>query len=78
MNNSILLDQEYKQRVKTAINHIKTYNSDANPQTLWELIKGEIRSKTIKYTSFKHKEEKEQINKLNVEISRLKLSFEIK
>ena len=35
---------------------ITTINKDANPNTLWELIKGSIRNETIKYGSMKKKE----------------------
>ena len=53
MNNSIILDKEYQEKIKQSIQEIADINKDANPNTLWELIKGNIRNETIKYTSMK-------------------------
>ena len=35
LNNSLLLDEEYKVKIKRGINEITTINKDANPNTLW-------------------------------------------
>ena len=55
INNSILLETEYQEKVKEAIRDISNINKDANANTLWELIKGTIRNTSIKYSSEKSK-----------------------
>ena len=56
LNNSSLLDNQYQESIRKSITEITTINKDANPNTLWELIKGSIRNETIKYGSMKKKE----------------------
>ena len=56
LNNSLILDNEYQQTIKESIKEIATINKDANPNTLWEIIKGTVRNETIKYASLKKKE----------------------
>jgi len=56
INNSILLDTQYQTQIKQEILNTVQNNKDANPNTLWEVIKGNIRNTTIRYTSFKQKE----------------------
>ena len=56
INNSILHEEEYIQRIRNAIKQIATINKDANPITLWEIIKGTIRNIYIKYSSEKKKQ----------------------
>ena len=56
LNNSLILDNEYQQTIKESIKEIATMNKDANPNTLWEIIKGTVRNETIKYASLKKKE----------------------
>ena len=58
-------------KIKTAITETTTINKDANPNTLWELIKGTIRNETIKYTSKKAKLEKENEIRLISEINEI-------
>ena len=55
LNNSILLDTQYQTQIKQEIINSVQDNKDANPNTLWEIIKGNIRNTTIRYTSFKKK-----------------------
>ena len=55
INNSILLDAQYQTQIKQEILNTVQNNKDANPNTLWEVIKGKIRNTTIRYTSFKQK-----------------------
>ena len=55
LNNSIILDEDYQEKIKQSIQEIADINKDANPNTLWEIIKGNIRNETIKYTSMKKK-----------------------
>ena len=53
LNNSLLLDDDYKVKVRRSISEIAAINVEANPSTLWEVIKGTVRNETIKYASFK-------------------------
>ena len=71
LNNSLLLDEEYKEKIKHSINEITTINKDANPNTLWELIKGTIRNETIKYATFKKKQNSENETRLINELQTL-------
>ena len=71
LNNSLLLDEEYKVKIKRGINEITTINKDANPNTLWELIKGTIRNETIKYATFKKKQNSENETRLINELQTL-------
>ena len=55
MNNSLLLNPDYQEIIRESINETTTTNADANPNILWELIKGTIRNETIKYAAKKKK-----------------------
>ena len=68
INNSILLQIEYQNIIRNSINDIVNINNECNPNTLWELIKGSIRNETIKYTSFKKKQDAEKEITLKSEI----------
>ena len=68
MNNSVLLENEYKNEIKQNIEYIVELNKESNPNTLWELIKGSIRNVTIKYTCAKKKKENEKEKQLQNEI----------
>ena len=71
LNSSILLENDYQTNIKNTVIETVEMNKDANPNTLWELIKGSIRNETIKYTSFKKKKENEEEKKLQKEIDDL-------
>ena len=43
--------------IKNSLKETVDINKDANPVTLWEVIKGNIRNETIKYASAKKKRE---------------------
>ena len=49
INNSLLLQSEYQKQIKNTISETATNNVDANPNVLWEVIKGSIRNTTIQY-----------------------------
>ena len=55
LNNSVILEPAYQNKIKQSIQEISEINKNANPNTLWQIIKGAIRNETIKYTSFKKK-----------------------
>ena len=53
LNNSLLLDNEYQEQIKKNIEKKEkvAFNTEANPNTLWELIKGTVRNETIKFAT---------------------------
>ena len=60
-NNTLLQDECYLQLIKDCYPHIlQKYANVDNKQLLWELIKMEIRSETIRYSKGKSKELKKQ------------------
>ena len=65
LNNSVLLDTEYQKKIKSSIAEITEINKKANPNTLWELIKGSVRNETIKFTTHKKKINQQQEHELN-------------
>ena len=71
LNNSFLLDKEYQEIIKNSITEITLINEDANPNTLWELVKGTIRNESIKYGSKKKKETDKLEKQLTKEIENL-------
>ena len=71
LNNSFILDNEYQEGIRKIITETTTFNENANPNTLWELIKGSIRNETIKYGTKKKKENNNQEIKLKQDIENL-------
>ncbi len=51
LNNSILLQPEYKQKVQDSIRETVENNAGCNPNTMWELIKGSVRNEAIRCSS---------------------------
>ena len=64
INNSLLLQNNYKEKIRNTIRETAEINSTANPNILWEVIKGAIRNTTIQYATKNKKENKNQENKL--------------
>lgn len=56
LNNSFILQPEYQEVIRKAINDTVELNIQANPNTLWEIIKGTIRNESIKYAAYQKKE----------------------
>ena len=54
LNNSLLLDTSYQTIIKRSISETALINIDSNPNTLWEIIKGNIRNETIRYATIKN------------------------
>ena len=75
LNNSLLLDNESQQKIKDNINDIARINKDANPNTLWGIIKGTIRNETIKYASLKKKRNTQIEKNQTKEIQRLEIEL---
>ena len=72
VNNSLVLQPEYQDKIRNAIKETVDINKNANPNTLWEIIKGGIRNETIKYASFKKKEQNKKEIQLDEEINKIK------
>ena len=51
INNSLLLHNNYQVKIRNAIRETAEINSSANPNVLWEVIKGAIRNKTMQYAT---------------------------
>lgn len=71
LNNTFLLDNQYQENIRNSIQETTTINRNANPNTLWELIKGTIRNETIRYGTMKKKERNKNEQKLTNEIENL-------
>ena len=71
LNNSFVLDNEYQEGIRKSITETTTFNENANPNTLWGLIKGSIRNETIKYGTKKKKENNNQEIKLKQDIENI-------
>ena len=71
-NNSLVLQPEYQDKIRNSIKETVDINKNANPNTLWEIIKGGICNETIKYASFKKKEQNKKEIQLNEEINKIK------
>ena len=69
--NSFFLETKYHENIRKSLTKISTYNVNANPNTLWELIKGTIRNETIKYGTLRKKENNENEVKLTCQIDSL-------
>ena len=76
LNNSVILEKDYQDMITRSITDITNINKEANPNTLWEIIKGTIRNETIIYTSTKKKKKvkiemnlKNDIDNLEKELS---------
>ncbi len=76
LNNSILLQPEFKQNIKDAIQTTINSNRGCNPNTMWEIIKGTVRNESIKYSSKLKKQQREEENKIILEIRRLEENLE--
>ena len=75
-NNSLLLDMEYKNKIKNSISETVLLNNEANPNTLWEVIKGNIRNETIKYSTFKKRNELSTEKRLSKDIEDLEIQIQ--
>ena len=76
LNNSLLLDKEYQNIIKTSISDTVTCNIEANPNTLWEVIKGNIRNETIRYATHKKRKDLDREKQLNLNIENLNIKIQ--
>ena len=44
LNSSVILEKEYQAKIKQSIDEIVEINKEANPNVLWQIIKGTIRN----------------------------------
>lgn len=75
LNNSIILDEKYQTDIRQCILEITANNLNANPNTLWELIKGSIRNTSIQYSSYKKKTEMKTEKTLIEQIDKLEKDY---
>ena len=75
-NNSLLLENDFKETIKKHISETVDINKNANPNTLWELIKGTIRNETIRYASTKNKIQNKKEKQLTTDIQNLEKDIE--
>ena len=71
VNNSLILDMEYQETIRRNIELSAEENKEANPNTLWEVLKGVIRNETIKYASKKKQMENKEEKQLQVQLEEL-------
>ena len=71
LNSTLLQDPEYVTRIKTTIRETEEQNSTANKQTLWELVKYQMRQETIKHASLKKKKTNNKLKTLEETLHRL-------
>jgi len=75
LNNSLLWDTEYQNKIKTSIQEIVSFNEQANPNVLWEIIKARIRDETIK--PFKKKTDLKNEQEIYSNIENLETEIEL-
>ena len=65
------MDKDYQILIKQSIAETIEINNDANPNTLWELIKGAIRNVAIKFATAKTKKDIKNETNLKHEIENI-------
>ncbi|MES9884827.1 MAG: reverse transcriptase domain-containing protein, partial [Sedimenticola sp.] len=75
LNNSLLIDSEYTQLIRQSIVETARINSEANSNTLWEIIKGNVRNETISYATRKKKNDKSRENNIQKQIDTLEVEL---
>ena len=71
LNCSLLSDLDYVKKIKEVIKDISELNKNANPNTLWDVIKLSVKGESIKYGSFKKKEINNKIFEIQKQIDLL-------
>ena len=56
MYNSLFLQTDFQVKIQNVIKDTTEIHKSANPNTLWGIIKGFTHNETIKYASYKKKE----------------------
>ena len=68
-NTSLLEDNDYVETIKGVIDKTKCHCKDNNPNTVWEIIKLNVRGSTIQYASRKKKSTDKYIKSLTNDIN---------
>ena len=76
LNNSLLLDPNYQNLIKTTIAESAIINTDSNPNTQWEVLKGNVRNATIKFATIKKCEETKKEKELNKQIENIEYQLQ--
>ena len=71
MNNSLLLDNEYKTKIVNVIRKIKLESINMNAQMKWDMCKIKIKEYTIKYAKQKNKEKQQTYQNLQDEYDKI-------
>ena len=71
LNCSLLSDLDYIKKIKEVIKETAELNINANPNTLWDVIKMCVKGESIKYGSFKKKELNKNISEIQEQIDLL-------
>ena len=53
INNSLLIDSQYRHSIKKAISETIMFDREANANVRWELMKRSVRNETIRYATKK-------------------------
>ena len=75
LNNSLLLENDYQIAIRKGILDTVEINKEANPNTLWEIIKGSIRNETIKFSTVKKKKQNIEEQKYLTDINKIEIQI---
>lgn len=75
-NSSFLSNPQYVDKIKECIDTTVKENQNLNPSLLWEMIKFNVRSASIRFAIENKKKEKLHESKLNLEISKLEEEYD--
>ena len=75
LNNSLLLENDYQIAIRKGILDTVEINKEANPNTLWEIIKGSIRNETIKFSTIKKKKQNIEEQKYLTDINKIEIQI---
>ena len=75
INNSLLLKHEYQNVIRKIIDETAMINAGANPNTMWEIMKGNIRNETIKFASKTKQDDEKREKEINLKLINLEQTF---
>ncbi len=75
-NSSFLSNPQYVNQIKQCINSTAQENDNLNPTLLWEMIKFNVRSTSVRFAIENKKKEKLQEKSLNLDISKLEEEYD--
>ena len=65
IDNILLQDQEYVQRIKDLFKYFENENLEFNPSAHWDYLKYRIKMSSIKFSRLKSGKEKQHVEELN-------------